>query len=72
MILRLLTAVALTVVSPLLLADALTGDVQKQAVNYTAIAMFVAFIGFTMGITKWAAKRNTSASLRSKPITSVT
>ncbi|WP_217477085.1 cation acetate symporter [Stutzerimonas stutzeri] len=62
MILRLLTAVALTVASPLLLADALTGDVQKQAVNYTAIAMFVAFIGFTMGITKWAAKRNTSTS----------
>ena len=62
MILRLLTAVALTVVSPLLLADALTGDVQKQAINYTAIAMFVAFIGFTMGITKWAAKRNTSTS----------
>ena len=54
MILRLLTAVALTVVSPLLLADALTGDVQKQAINYTAIAMFVAFIGFTMGITKWS------------------
>jgi cation/acetate symporter len=62
MILRLLTAVALTAASPLLLADALTGDVQKQAVNYTAIAMFVAFIGFTMFITKWAAKRNTSTS----------
>jgi cation/acetate symporter len=62
MILRLLTAVALTAASPLLLADALTGDVQKQAVNYTAIAMFVAFIGFTMFITQWAAKRNTSTS----------
>ncbi|KJH82606.1 cation acetate symporter [Pseudomonas sp. KSR10] len=62
MIVRLLMAVALMVASPLLLADALTGDVQKQAVNYTAIAMFVAFIAFTMGITKWAAKRNTSTS----------
>ncbi|HCJ28856.1 MAG TPA: cation acetate symporter [Pseudomonas sp.] len=62
MILRLLMAAALLVASPLLLADALTGDVQKQAVNYTAIAMFVAFIAFTMGITKWAAKRNTSTS----------
>ena len=62
MILRLLTAVLLTAASPLLLADALTGDVQKQAVNYTAIAMFVAFIGLTMLITKWAAKRNTSTS----------
>lgn len=62
MIVRLLMAAVLLVASPLLLADALTGDVQKQAVNYTAIAMFVAFIGFTMGITKWAAKRNTSTS----------
>jgi len=62
MIVRLLTAAALLAASPVLLADALTGDVQKQAINYTAIAMFVAFIGFTMGITKWAAKRNTSTS----------
>ncbi len=62
MIQRLLMAAALLVASPLLMADALTGDVQKQAVNYTAIAMFVAFIGFTMVITKWAAKRNTSTS----------
>ncbi len=62
MIQRLLMATALLVASPLLMADALTGDVQKQAVNYTAIAMFVAFIGFTMVITKWAAKRNTSTS----------
>ncbi|AHL75058.1 acetate permease [Stutzerimonas stutzeri] len=62
MIVRLLMAAVLLIGSPLLLADALTGEVQKQAVNYTAIAMFVAFIGFTMGITKWAAKRNTSTS----------
>ena len=62
MILRLLTALALSAASPLLMADALTGDVQKQAVNYTAITMFVVFIGFTMLITKWAAKRNTSTS----------
>ncbi|MFL9814850.1 cation acetate symporter [Stutzerimonas sp. VN223-3] len=62
MIVRLLMAAALLAASPMLFADALTGDVQKQAINYTAIAMFVAFIVFTMGITKWAAKRNTSTS----------
>jgi len=62
MIVRSLLATALLLASPWLMADALTGDVQKQAINYTAIAMFVAFIVFTMGITKWAAKRNTSTS----------
>jgi len=59
---RLLTAAALMAVAPALFADALTGDVQKQATNWTAISMFVVFIVFTMGITKWAAKRNTSTS----------
>ena len=59
---RLLTAAALLTASPMLLADAITGEVQKQPTNYTAIAMFVVFIIMTMGITKWAAKRNTSTS----------
>ena len=59
---RLLTAAALMAASPLLMAEALTGEVQKQATNWTAIGMFVIFILFTMGITKWAAKRNTSTS----------
>jgi cation/acetate symporter len=62
MIARLLMAAALLAASPALLADAITGEVQKQATNYTAILMFVVFIAFTMGITKWAAKRNTSTS----------
>ncbi len=62
MLARLLTAAALTTAAPALFADALTGDVQKQATNWTAISMFVVFIIFTMGITKWAAKRNTSTS----------
>ncbi|WP_407296759.1 cation acetate symporter [Stutzerimonas zhaodongensis] len=59
---RLLTAAALMAAAPALFADALTGDVQKQATNWTAISMFLIFIVFTMGITKWAAKRNTSTS----------
>lgn len=62
MIARLLITAALLAASPALFADALTGDVQKQATNWTAIIMFVVFIVFTMGITKWAAKRNTSTS----------
>ena len=60
---RFLIGAALLAASPLLLAgEALTGEVQKQATNWTAIAMFVVFIAFTMGITKWAAKRNTSTA----------
>ena len=62
MILRFLMTALLLAVSPALLADAITGEVQKQATNYTAIIMFVVFIVFTMGITKWAAKRNTSTA----------
>ncbi|MCW3150202.1 cation acetate symporter [Stutzerimonas stutzeri] len=59
---RALMAAALLAASPALFADALTGEVQKQATNWTAISMFVVFIIFTMGITKWAAKRNTSTA----------
>ena len=63
MISRLLSAAALMAASPLLWAgEAMTGEVQKQSTNYTAIVMFVIFIVFTMGITKWAAKRNTSTA----------
>lgn len=43
-------------------ADALTGDVQKQPTNWTAIIMFIIFVLATLMITKWAAKQNKSAS----------
>ena len=60
---RLLAGAALLFVAPSLwAAGALEGEVVKQATNYTAIAMFLVFIAATMGITKWAAKRNTSTS----------
>ncbi|WP_314408962.1 cation acetate symporter [Pseudomonas kuykendallii] len=62
MIARLLSAFALAGFSPLLWADALTGDVQRQPLNVSAIAMFVAFVALTLGITYWASKRNTSTS----------
>ena len=41
-------------------ADAITGEVQKQATNWTAIVMFLLFVGATLFITKWAAKQNKS------------
>ena len=38
------------------------GVVEKQAVNLSAIAMFVVFVLFTLGITYWAASRTRTAS----------
>ena len=48
--------------SPSLLfaADAIQGEVTRQGVNVTAIAMFLAFVSATLGITYWAAKRTRS------------
>ncbi|MBP2196123.1 cation acetate symporter [Pantoea cypripedii] len=43
-------------------ADAITGEVQKQATNYEAIIMFVVFVAATLGITYWASKRTRSRS----------
>ncbi|WP_110019189.1 cation acetate symporter [Plasticicumulans acidivorans] len=42
-------------------ADAVTGPVEKQATNVTAIVMFLAFVAATMGITYWAASRTKTA-----------
>lgn len=41
-------------------ADALTGDVQKQPLNISAIVMFFIFVAATLYITYWAAKQNKS------------
>ena len=38
------------------------GQAQKQAINWTAIAMFGVFVLFTLFITKWAAARTKSAA----------
>ena len=46
----------------LLAADALTGEVHRQPINYQAIAMFVVFVAFTLGITWWASRRTRSRS----------
>lgn len=42
-------------------AGAIEGAVKQQPTNYTAIAMFLAFVVATLGITYWAARRTKSA-----------
>ncbi|DAB28642.1 MAG: cation acetate symporter [Sulfurimonas sp. RIFOXYD12_FULL_33_39] len=42
-------------------SGAITGEIQKQAVNMSAIVMFLIFVGGTLGITYWAAKKTKSA-----------
>ncbi|QOP43865.1 cation acetate symporter [Sulfurimonas sediminis] len=39
----------------------INGEIQKQPLNVPAIVMFVIFVGATLGITYWAAKRTKSA-----------
>ena len=41
-------------------AGAIEGEIQKQELNMSAIVMFVIFVGATLGITYWAAKRTKS------------
>ncbi|MDX7768915.1 cation acetate symporter [Aeromonas caviae] len=48
--------------TPLLAADAISGEVQRQPLNISAIMMFVVFVAATLFITYWASKRNRSAS----------
>ena len=42
-------------------SEALSGAVEKQPLNMSAIIMFVIFVGATLGITYWAAKRTKTA-----------
>jgi cation/acetate symporter len=44
-----------------LASGAIEGEVQKQALNMSAIVMFLIFVSATLGITYWAAKRTKSA-----------
>jgi len=44
------------------LAAGTIGETQKQETNWLAIAMFAFFVGLTLVITKWAAKRTRSAA----------
>ncbi|MDR1661484.1 MAG: cation acetate symporter [Azoarcus sp.] len=44
------------------LAAEVIGQTEKQATNWTAIAMFALFVGLTLWITKWAASRTRSVA----------
>ena len=59
---RLALALVLCLVPAALLADALTGETEQQATNWAAIVMFALFVGLTLWITRWAARRVRSAS----------
>ena len=56
-ILLLLTAAA----SAAMASGAIEGAVEKQPLNVSAIIMFLVFVGATLGITYWAAKRTKTA-----------
>jgi cation/acetate symporter len=58
----LLSGAFLAALSSSAFADAISGHVEQQETNVTAIAMFVAFVLFTLGITYWAAKKTRSAA----------
>lgn len=60
---RLLLAPALLLwAGPALAAGPLEGAIQRQATNWTAIIMFLAFVAVTLVITYWAASRTKSAA----------
>jgi len=58
---RIAAAGALALTAGPAFADAVTGQTEKQATDYTAIMMFVGFVLLTLFITYWAAKRTRSA-----------
>ncbi len=49
-------------VEPVFAADVVQGDVEKQALNISAVLMFVVFVAATLGITYWASKKTRSAA----------
>ncbi|MGI9285056.1 MAG: sodium:solute symporter family transporter [Pseudomonadales bacterium] len=56
----LLTALLVVWFSPVWSSDAITGEVDKQPLNITAITMFLLFVLATLGITVWSARRSRS------------
>ena len=54
-----MAAAALALPAASVCADTLTGPTARQALNPTAIGMFLVFVGISLGITFWAARRGT-------------
>ena len=59
---RVSAAVGLPSPPPPAWAEALAGEADRQPMNWTAIAMFAAFVILTLWITRWAAKRTRTAA----------
>ncbi len=59
---QLFVTLTLWVAANPVLAAALEGQAEKQATNWTAIAMFGAFVAGTLWITKWAAAKTKTAA----------
>ncbi|WP_405048421.1 cation acetate symporter [Rhodoferax sp.] len=57
-----LALISLFAVSAAFAAGPDLGETQKQATNWTAIGMFIAFVVMTLFITKWAAAKTKSAA----------
>ncbi|TDR82254.1 cation/acetate symporter [Paludibacterium purpuratum] len=55
------TALMLLVPALAQAADAISGEVKRQPLNWSAIVMFFIFVLATLGITYWAARRTRSA-----------
>lgn len=55
-----LTTASASMISLSAFAAPTVGETEKQATNWIAIIMFVLFVGLTLFITKWAAKRTQS------------
>ena len=52
----------LTFSALLFASGSIEGDIERQPLNIAAIVMFLLFVGGTLGITYWAAKRTKTAS----------
>ncbi|MCQ1856078.1 hypothetical protein [Neorhizobium galegae] len=53
------SGLALTIFASGARADALTGEVARQALNPLAIAMFLVFVFYIPGVAVWPARRGT-------------
>ena len=56
------TGAVLSTVPTLVMAAGAVEGGTKQATNWSAISMFVAFVGMTLGITYWASRKTKSAA----------
>jgi cation/acetate symporter len=57
-----LLAASITMLPVCVLADAISGAVTRQPLNPIAIAMFLTFVGISIGITVWAARKGTRSA----------